>query len=95
MGTGLKEKDEEGLSFNQLTSLLRPNILHESGREVKIKPSVILEIEYEEIQKSPTYSSGFALRFPRVLKLRADLSLSDIDDLEKINSLRKVQRGRK
>jgi len=95
MGTGLKEKDEEGLSFNQLTKLLQPNILHESGREVKIKPSVILEIEYEEIQKSPTYSSGFALRFPRALRLRDDLSLSDVDDLTKINSLRKGQRGRK
>jgi len=95
MGTGLKEKEDGGLSFNQLTKLLQPNIIHESGREVKIKPSVIIEIEYEEIQKSPTYSSGFALRFPRALNLRDDLSLSDVDDLKKITSLRKGQRGRK
>jgi len=95
MGTGLKEKEDGGLSFNQLTKLLQPNIIHESGREVKIKPSVIIEIEYEEIQKSPTYSSGFALRFPRALNLRDDLSLSDVDDLKKITSLKKGQRGRK
>jgi len=94
MGTGLKEKDDAGLSFNQLTNLLKPNILHESGREVKINPTIVLEIEYEEIQKSPTYSSGFALRFPRALRLRDDLSLSDVDNLTKINSLRKGQRGR-
>ena len=94
MGTGLKEKENDGLSFNQITNLLKPNILNEEGRNVTIKPSIVIEIEYEEIQKSPTYSSGFALRFPRVLRLRDDLNLSDVDNLSKIESLRNSQRAR-
>jgi len=94
MGTGLKEKENGGLSFNQITNLLKPNILKEDGRNVTIKPSIVIEIEYEEIQKSPTYSSGFALRFPRVLRLRDDLNLSDVDNLSKIEAIRQSQRAR-
>ena len=95
MGTGLKEKESGGLSFSQLTKLLKGNILSKNGRTVEIKPEVIIEVEYEEIQKSPTYSSGFALRFPRVLRLREDLSLADVDNLKKVTSLKTGQRGRK
>ncbi|MBN2566515.1 ATP-dependent DNA ligase [Candidatus Woesearchaeota archaeon] len=72
VGTGLKEKREEGLSFDEMTKLLRPLITAESGRDVMVRPEVIIEVNYEEIQKSPTYSSGFALRFPRVVRLRED-----------------------
>ena len=69
--TGLKEKREEGLSFAEMTDLLKPLIKKEEGKEVTLKPEVVIEVGYEEIQKSPTYSSGFALRFPRVIRLRS------------------------
>ena len=82
--TGLKEKDEEGLSFNQMTKLLKPLTLSEKGKEVAVKPSIVIEVGYEEIQKSPTYSSGFALRFPRVIKLRDDKGPEDATTLAMI-----------
>jgi DNA ligase-1 len=72
VGTGIKEKEEEGVSFKQLTKLLKPHIIAEKGRSIKLKPKVVIEIKYEEIQKSPTYSSGFALRFPRLARIRED-----------------------
>ena len=88
VSTGLKEKDEEGLSFNQMTQLLRPLILSEKGREVTLKPEVVIEVAYEEIQKSPTYSSGFALRFPRVVRLRTEeKGKEDISSLEYIEEM--------
>ena len=87
MGTGIKEKDEEGVSFGHLTKLLTKFIISESGKTVKIKPSVIVEVAYEELQKSENYQSGYALRFPRFVRLREDLSLDDVDDLTKIKSL--------
>ncbi len=87
MGTGIKEKDEEGVSFGHLTKLLNKNIISESGKTVKIKPGVIIEVAYEELQKSENYTSGYALRFPRFIRLREDLSIDDVDDLKKINSL--------
>jgi DNA ligase-1 len=94
MGTGIKEKEEMGTSFEELTKLLKPLIISESGKIVKVKPKIIVEVAYEEIQKSPTYMSGFALRFPRLIKLRTDRNIKNMNDLAKINLLYSLQRGR-
>jgi len=84
VGTGIKERSEQGLSFEELTEILRPLIVEEHGRVVKIKPKIVVEVTYQEIQKSPTYSSGFALRFPRVTRLRPDRTVKDIASLDEI-----------
>ena len=85
VGTGIKEKDEqEGVSFNELNDLLKPLIIKEEGKEVKIKPKIIVAVTYQEIQQSPNYSSGWALRFPRITALRPDKPLSEIATLEDI-----------
>ncbi len=90
--TGLKEKREEGLSFAQMTDLLKPLIKKEEGKEVTLKPKIVIEVAYEEIQKSPTYSSGFALRFPRVIQLREDRSPEDISTLKMVEGFYNKQK---
>ena len=85
VGTGLKEKKEEGISFGELTEKIKPLITEEKGKNVKIKPKIIVSVTYQEIQKSPTYSSGFALRFPRFTALRPDKPLSEINSIKEIN----------
>ncbi len=87
VSTGLKEKREEGLSFDEMTKLLKPLIISEKGKEVKVKPKIVLEVGYEEIQKSPTYESGFALRFPRVQGLRVDKGPNDASTLDYVKKL--------
>jgi DNA ligase-1 len=87
VGTGIKEKDEEGITFKQLTKLLKPHITKQEGKIVKIKPIVVVEIAYEEIQKSPTYSSGYALRFPRVIRIRYDRNAKDVDTIDRIKEI--------
>ncbi|MBN1792988.1 ATP-dependent DNA ligase [Candidatus Woesearchaeota archaeon] len=94
VGTGLKELPEEGLSFGEVTDLLKPLILNQKGREVQVKPGVILEVNFEEVQKSPSYSSGYALRFPRVIRLRDDKGLKDVSDLGLVEELFSTQRSR-
>ena len=87
VGTGLKEKKEEGISFPEITELLKPLITEEKGKEVKIKPKLVVSILFEEIQKSPSYNAGYALRFPRFTAIRTDRSIEDIptiDDVEDI-----------
>jgi DNA ligase 1 len=85
VGTGIKEKDEqEGVSFNELNDLLKPLILKEEGKDVSIKPKIIVAVTYQEIQQSPNYSSGWALRFPRITALRPDKPLSEIATIEDI-----------
>lgn len=82
VSTGLKEKKEEGLSFEDLTELLKPLITKEEGKKVSVKPEAVVMVGYQDIQKSPTYDSGFALRFPRMVRLRPDRGLSDIATVE-------------
>ena len=87
VSTGLKEKEEEGLSFMEMTKLLKPLIISEKGKEVKVKPKIVIEVGYEEIQKSPTYESGFALRFPRVIKIRDDKGADEASTLDYVKRL--------
>src|SRR3989344_2079664 len=93
VSTGVKEKTE-GLTYKEMTRVLKPLIEKQKGKEAEIKPKVIIEVGYEEIQKSPTYSSGWALRFPKVLQLRADKPLSEISDLKLIKKIYNYQRGK-
>lgn len=90
--TGLKEKDEEGLSFGRMTEALKGLIKLEKGREVSIRPKLVLEVGYSEIQKSPTYSSGYALRFPIIKSLREDRMPEDSTTLEEIEQLYRKQK---
>ena len=91
--TGLKEKAEEGLSFLEITKLLKPLIISEKGKGVKVKPKIVIEVGYEEIQKSPTYESGFALRFPRVISLRTmDKGPEEASTLEYVKKLYEGQK---
>lgn len=91
VGTGIKEKDEEGVTFEQLTKLLLPLITRTKGKEVEIKPKIIVEVGYEEIQKSLTYSSGYGLRFPRVIRLRYDKGIDEINTLDDVRKFYKAQ----
>ncbi len=92
MGTGIKEKEEQGISFAELTKKLTPLITEEKGKSVKIKPKIVVSVTYQEIQKSPNYKSGFALRFPRFTALRPDRHPSDIATLEEIEKDYKKQK---
>ena len=84
VSTGLKEKEELGLSFKELTKKLKLLIIKESGRTVDVKPKLVVTVIYQNIQKSPNYNSGYALRFPRITRLRPDRSTGDIATLGEV-----------
>lgn len=86
VATGVTEQE---LADN--TELLKPFIEFTDGLEVKLMPEIVVEVGYQEIQKSPKYDSGFALRFPRVIRLRDDKSTEEVDTLERMESLYKKQ----
>ena len=84
VSTGLKELKEEGLSFEEMTEKLKELEVEEDGRKIKVRPEIIVSVAYQNIQKSPTYSSGFALRFPRIKRIRPDKGIDDVATLEEI-----------
>ena len=86
VATGLKEKPEEGFSFKELTEALQPNIVEQDGRNVEIAPKHVISVRFEEIQESPAYTSGYALRFPRFVAYRPDRSPQSATTLEEIEA---------
>ncbi|WP_049927189.1 ATP-dependent DNA ligase LigA [Halopiger goleimassiliensis] len=83
VATGITDEKLE-----ELTELLESHIAAEEGQAVDLEPAVVFEVGYEEIQTSPTYSAGYALRFPRFLGVRSDKNPEDADTLERLESLR-------
>jgi DNA ligase-1 len=71
----------------ELTARLEPHVLEEDGRAVDLEPTEVLEVAYEEVQESPKYDSGYALRFPRFEGFRDDLDVGDADTVERVESL--------
>jgi len=82
VGTGITDAELESM-----TELLRPYIENQTGKMVTLTPRIVLEVGYEEIQRSSNYSSGYALRFPRVVAVRGDKKSSEADTLKKIEQL--------
>jgi len=84
VSTGLKELEGDDLNYGEMTSRIKKLVTGESGRKVRVKPEVVVTVRYQNIQKSPTYSSGYALRFPRIVRLREDRGVSDIATLDEV-----------
>lgn len=84
VSSGLKEKEGEGTTYNEINALLQPLIIDEDDSSVNVKPKIVVSVTYQNIQPSPTYSSGFALRFPRITHYRPERGIHDIATLEDI-----------
>ncbi len=82
VATGITDEELESL-----TEQLEPHVERESGQTVSIAPEVVFEVGYEEIQRSPTYESGYALRFPRFVTVREDKTATDADSLDRVERL--------
>ena len=95
--SGLKEKEGEGTSYKEMDKILQPLIINEKKSVVYVKPKVVVSVTYQNIQPSPRYSSGFALRFPKITNYRPERGTHDIataDDIKKeFARMQKVRKG--
>jgi len=76
--------DEE---FKGMTARLRALQLADDGYTVTVEAEVVVEVAFNEIQRSPQYSSGFALRFARIIRIRDDKAPAQATTLEELRSL--------
>jgi DNA ligase-1 len=53
----------------------------QKGRYFAVEPDVVLEIAFDLLQASPRHSSGLAMRFPRIVRIRQDKTVADVDTL--------------
>jgi DNA ligase-1 len=79
---GLTDKE-----IKEMTTRLKPLMITKRGRKIILKPEVVVEVAFNEIQESPKYESGMALRFARITRLRPDKSPDEADTLTRVRSL--------
>jgi DNA ligase-1 len=73
--------------FTAMTERLRALAVGDDGYTVRVRPEVVVEVEYNEIQRSPTYPSGLALRFARITRLREDKAPGQATALDELRTL--------
>lgn len=76
--------DEE---IRELTKLFRSIVRERYGRVTVVEPRVVLEVAFDGVQKSPRHKSGYALRFPRIVRWRRDKQAEDADAMERVREL--------
>jgi DNA ligase-1 len=77
--------------FVEMTARLQELQIADDGYTVSVKPEVVVEVAYNEIQHSPQYSSKFALRFARIKRIRDDKNVDQITTLTELEKLYELQ----
>jgi DNA ligase-1 len=75
----------------ELTEFLKAHTLEDQGHFRTVEPLVILEVAFNNIMRSTRHASGFALRFPRILRLRPDKPLAEIDTVARVEEIYQSQ----
>ena len=70
-----------------MTEHFKTITLRDFGRFRTVVPEVVVEIAFDLIQRSTRHKSGFALRFPRIVRIRDDKSADAVDTLEQVEAL--------
>ena len=78
--------------IKEMTRVLKEITLQDFGYRRSVKPQVVLEVAFDAIQKSERHDGGYALRFPRIKRIRIDKSLGDIDTIEKVKEIYERQK---
>jgi DNA ligase-1 len=73
----------------EMTEWFMRNTIREfaHGRVRLVKPEMVIEVTFDRVQESKRHKSGYALRFPRILRLRPDKKPNEIDTLETVQRL--------
>jgi DNA ligase-1 len=73
--------------FTEMTERLQGLAVGDNGYTVTVRPEVVVEVDYNEIQRSPTYPSGMALRFARIARVREDKAPAQATTLDELRHL--------
>ncbi|MDR0438935.1 MAG: ATP-dependent DNA ligase [Methanocalculaceae archaeon] len=68
----------------ELYDLFKDKIVAKRDKTVVFEPDVVFEVGYAELQKSTTYAAGYALRFPRFVRLRDDKDPSEVETIDSL-----------
>ena len=73
----------------EMTEWFRAHTIQEfaHGRVRRVEPRIVIEVTFDRVQPSKRHKGGYALRFPRIVRLRPDKTVDEIDTLESVRKL--------
>jgi DNA ligase-1 len=75
----------------QMTEWFLAHTIEDQGFRRVVEPKVVLEVAFNNMMRSDRHSSGYALRFPRIVRLRPDKSAEDADTIERVGEIYRMQ----
>jgi DNA ligase-1 len=84
--------DKELLEMNRR---LEDIVVRDEGWRIIVRPEIVMEVAFNNIQKSDRHESGFALRFPRIKRIRDDKSVEQADTIERVQAIYQKQMMRR
>ncbi|NQT09285.1 ATP-dependent DNA ligase, partial [Candidatus Bathyarchaeota archaeon] len=79
------------VEFKWMTARLQELKTRETPGTVHVRPELVVEVAFNEVQRSPHYKSGYALRFARVTRIREDKAPEDADTMDRVRKLYEAQ----
>src|SRR5207249_442227 len=71
----------------EMTERLKGITVQDFGRYRAVRPEIVLEVEFNNIMKSSRHKSGYALRFPRIVRVRDDKTPADVNTLSDVERM--------
>jgi len=78
-------------TMDTLRDIVEQTRISQDEEGVLVKPTVVVEATYQEIQQTDEYTSGYALRVPKIARFRPDKKIEEIDTIEKLSKLYELQ----
>ncbi len=73
--------------IQEMTERMKELTEEDHGYRRSVRPEVVIEVAFDSIQKSTRHDSGYALRFPRIKRIRADKSVAEIDTIDSVAAI--------
>jgi DNA ligase-1 len=70
-----------------MTAFFKAHTLADNGHFRTVEPLIVLEVAFNNVMRSTRHASGFALRFPRILRIRQDKPVAEIDTLARVEEI--------
>ena len=84
--SGLTDKE-----IDEMTAWLLEHTVNDQGMRREVEPQIVLEVAFNNVMKSDRHESGYALRFPRIVRIRKDKLPAEIDTLDRVREIYEIQ----
>jgi DNA ligase-1 len=78
----------------EMTQWFLQHTIEDQGFRRTVEPKIVLEVAFNNMMQSDRHDSGYALRFPRIVRLRPDKSAEDADTIERAREIFEKQNGK-